>query len=165
MTAIERYGEPGDCDVVVAFPLGREAMAVLTARLGPGFEVRDIRQAGTDVDVVLCPPVSPQAIRHLKAEFPDATIVALELDDLLAEVRGPVQRVLDAGADAYYVAPSLDSLGAYLRELAPRRARRGLVARSVTAESPEVAALPADLGDAVPDAGTTVVDPVARTDR
>jgi hypothetical protein len=105
--------------VVVAFPLGPDAVAVLADRLGRAFAVRDIRGEGPPADLVLAPPCSPQAIGHLKRQFPGAAVVIVEIEDLLrgVEVGGPVSRALAAGADAYYVAPSTEALGSFLSAL------------------------------------------------
>lgn len=105
--------------VVVAFPLAADAVAVLAERLGSGFGVRDVRADGPAADIVLAPPCSPQAIGHLKQAFPGASVVIVELEDLLRGVSlgGPVSRSLDAGADAYYVARSTEALGAFLGSL------------------------------------------------
>jgi hypothetical protein len=105
--------------LVVAFPLGADAIAVLADRLGSGFAVRDIRTDGPPPDVVLAPPSSPQLIGHLRHQFPGAVVVITELEDLLrgVHVGGPVSRALAAGADAYYVAPSTEALGAFLAAL------------------------------------------------
>src|SRR4051794_10715468 len=88
--------------LVVAFPLGADAVAVLADRLGSGFAVRDIRADGPAPDIVLAPPCSPQAIAHLKGQFPGAAVVIVELEDLLrgVDLGGPVSRSLAAGADA-----------------------------------------------------------------
>lgn len=105
--------------LVVAFPLGDDAVAVLGERLGRQFSVRDVRADGPPPDIVLAPPCSPQAIGHLKREFGGAAVVIVELEDLLRGVNlgGPVSRSLAAGADAYYVAPSMEALGAFLAAL------------------------------------------------
>ena len=113
--------------LVVAFPLGDDAVAALADRLGSGFAVRDIRADGPPADIVLAPPSSPQLIGHLKQQFPGAIVVITELEDLLRGVHlgGPVSRALDAGADAYYVAKSTEALGTFLAAL-PRAAREAL---------------------------------------
>lgn len=105
--------------LVVAFPLGDDAVAVLAERLGGGFAVRDIRSEGPPADIVLAPPSSPQLIGHLKRLHPGAVVVITELEDLLRGVAlgGPVSRALDAGADAYYVARSTEALGSFLAAL------------------------------------------------
>lgn len=116
--------------LVVAFPLGDEAVAVLAERLGGGFAVRDIRTEGPAADIVLAPPSSPRLIGHLKRQFPDAVVVITELEDLLRGVDfgGPVRRALDAGADAYYVARSIEALGSFLGAL-PLAGREALAAQ------------------------------------
>lgn len=115
--------------LVVAFPLGDDAVAVLADRLGSGFAVRDIRAEGPPPDIVLAPPGSPQLIARLKHRFPEAVVVITELEDVARGVRlgGPVSRVLDAGADAYYVARSTQALGSFLGAL-PRSDRAGALA-------------------------------------
>jgi len=116
--------------LVVAFPLGDDAVAVLADRLGRGFAVRDIRADGPAPDIVLAPPGSPQLIGHLKREYPDAIVVITELEDLGRGVKlgGPVSRSLDAGADAYYVAKSTEALGTFLGAL-PLAGREALAAQ------------------------------------
>lgn len=138
---LDPAGPGAQREVVVTFPLDDEAIAVLSERLGPGFSVRDMRADGPPADLVLAPPCSPQAIGHLKRAYLGAQLVIVELDDLLrgVELRGPVSRSLAAGADAYYVAPSTEALGAFLsalsrdpsvatREVAATSTRRGLEA-------------------------------------
>ena len=116
--------------LVVAFPLGDDAVAVLADRLGSGFAVRGIRADGPAADIVLAPPSSPQLIGLLKRRFPDAVLVITELEDLLRDVHlgGPVSRALDAGADAYYVAKSTEALGSFLGAL-PLAGREALAAQ------------------------------------
>ena len=113
--------------LVVAFPLGDDAVAVLGERLGGGFAVRDIRADGPPADIVLAPPSSPQLIGRLKRLHPDAVVVVTELEDLLRgiDLGGPVSRALDAGADAYYVAKSTEALGTFLGAL-PLGARQAM---------------------------------------
>ena len=108
--------------VVAAVPLKRRARAFLADQLGDGFHLLDIREAGKHADVVLCPPCSPQAIGRLTSAFPTARVVVMELQDLEhgIDIRGPVGRVLDAGAAAYYIAPSAAALGEFLTVLDER---------------------------------------------
>lgn len=108
--------------VVIAFPLGAEAVAVVADRLGAGFAVRDIRAEGPAADLVVSPPCSPQAIGHLKRAFPNAALVVVEIEDLLrgVDLGGPVSRSLAAGADAYYVAGSSEALGDFLARMPVR---------------------------------------------
>ncbi|MGI8794013.1 MAG: hypothetical protein ACR2H3_12720, partial [Acidimicrobiales bacterium] len=126
MSEIERRDQPPAArprprrsEVVAAVPLRKKARAYLADQLGDGFHLVDIREAGDDADVVLCPPCSPQAIGRLNAAFPSARVVVMELQDLEhgIDIRGPVGRVLDAGATAYYVAPSAAALGLFLHQL------------------------------------------------
>ncbi|MDY7106922.1 MAG: hypothetical protein S0880_37585 [Actinomycetota bacterium] len=105
--------------VVAALPLKDETRAHLADRLGPGHEVVDIRDAGTEADIVLTPSASPRTIAKLKATFGDAHVIVVELEDWQhgIDLGGPVTRALEAGADAYYVAESLDSLAKVLGAL------------------------------------------------
>ncbi len=132
--------------LVVAFPLGADAVAVLAERLGGDFALRDIRAEGPAADIVLAPPCSPQAIGHLKGQYPGAALVIVELDDLLRNVRlgGPVSRSLDAGADAYYVAPSTEALGEFLSAL-PLAGREAIVAMDQPVALPPARASDASL--------------------
>jgi hypothetical protein len=61
---------------------------------------------------VLTPSCSPQLIGALKRKYNGARVVIVELDDwdLDIELRGPVKRLLRAGADAYVLADSLEEL-------------------------------------------------------
>lgn len=123
VSEIERAGaRPERAIVVAAVPLKRRAREFLSGQLGDGFELVDIRDAGEHADVVLCPPCSPQAITRLTGAFPDARLVVMELQDLAhgIDIRGPVGRALDAGAAAYYIAPSAAALGEFLRALDER---------------------------------------------
>jgi hypothetical protein len=81
--------------------------------VGGGFRIIDIREA----DGHERPSASPQLLGKLPAAFPDARVLVVELTDLEHDVRlgGPVTRALDAGADTYLVARSLEQL-AELRE-------------------------------------------------
>lgn len=67
--------------------------------------------------LVSAPSASPQLLGKLQVAFPDARIVVVELTDLEHDVHlgGPVTRALDAGADTYLVARSLEELAAVLR--------------------------------------------------
>lgn len=112
----------GPSVVVAAVPLKRRAREHLAEALGAGFVLQDIRDAGEHADVVLCPPCSPQAIGRLVSAFPGARLVVVELQDLEhgIDIRGPVGRILDGGASAYYLAPSAAALGQFLTALDAR---------------------------------------------
>lgn len=105
--------------MVVAFPLGDAALTALGNRAGAGVVVRDIRQPGPDPHLVLCPPSSPQLISQVRHQYPRAEVIVVELEDWLRSihVRGPVGRILDAGAATYFVAPSTEALAGFLTQL------------------------------------------------
>lgn len=110
--------------VVVAFPIGDEALALLGDRTGGRVVVRDIRQPGPPPQLVLCPPSSPQLIGLVRRQFPRAAVVVVELEEWLRtiHVQGPITRALDAGAATYYVAPTTVALAGFLTELAAGQA-------------------------------------------
>jgi hypothetical protein len=103
--------------VVAAFRLSRPVVAHLETLVGGGCQVIDIREADGHERLVLAPPASLQLLGKLHAAFPDARVLVVELTDLEHDVRlaGPVTRALDAGADAYLVARSLEELAALMR--------------------------------------------------
>lgn len=150
--------------LVVAFPLGDNAVAVLADRLGSGFAVRDIRADGPPADIVLAPPSSPQLIGHLRRQFPGALVVITELEDLLhgVDLGGPVSRALDAGADAYYVAKSTEALGTFLGALP--LAGRGALAEQDQPVALGTAAEIDDLVARVREVATPEPAPVRRSD-
>ena len=150
--------------LVVAFPLGDDAVAVLADRLGSGFAVRDIRTDGPAADIVLAPPSSPQLIGRLKQRFPEAIVVITELEDLLRgiDLGGPVSRALDAGADAYYVAKSTEALGSFLGAL-PLAGREALAAQDQPVALGSAAEID-DLVARVKEAATPEPAPVRRSD-
>jgi len=102
--------------VVAALPLKKKARAALAALLGDGFLLRDIRDTVYHADVVLAPAVSPQTIGALKAAFPSARVIVVELEDWNFDITlgGPVTRARKAGADEYVTASSLERLSDYL---------------------------------------------------
>ena len=153
--------------LVVAFPLGDDAVAVLADRLGGGFAVRDIRRDGPPADIVLAPPSSPQLIGHLKRQFPGALIVLTELEDLLrgVDLRGPVSRSLDAGADAYYVARSTEALGAFLAALPLRDEGRAALAAQAQPMAIGAATGVDDLVARFREVAAATPEPAPRSDR
>jgi hypothetical protein len=102
--------------VVSALPLGRQQLDVLGRQLGSGSRILDIRDVDEAADVVLCPPCSPQTIGRLRAMFPAARVIAVELHDEEAglHVEGPVGRILAGGAAGYLLASSGKSIASYL---------------------------------------------------
>jgi hypothetical protein len=116
---IESHAGDRPLEVVAALPLSRRSRERLAEQLGPGFHLVDIRRCGDSADVVLAPQCSPQTIGRLTGMFPGARVVVIELQDWAhgIDIPGPVSRALDAGAAAYYVAPSAAALGEFLRGL------------------------------------------------
>ncbi len=86
-----------------------------------------MNSAPTSADVLLIPAVSPQLIASLRERFPHAKMIIAEIEDdeLGVSYRGPVSRLLDAGADSYlssstipHLAKQLDQAVARLNEIA-----------------------------------------------
>ncbi|MDN5726533.1 MAG: ATP-binding protein [Propionibacteriales bacterium] len=109
--------------VVTAMSLSARARAELGSRLGPGHVVRDIRDAGNTADIVLAPAASPQTLSGLRAMFPGATVLVGELSDEDFGVHhpGPIGRMLEGGADGYFVMPGLEVAAAVTRDVAAGR--------------------------------------------
>ena len=96
--------------IVTALPLKKAARERLARLLDA--RVLDVREPFDEPDMVLTPACSPQLIGALKHKYHGARVVIVELDDwdLDIELGGPVKRLLDAGADAYVLADSVDEL-------------------------------------------------------
>jgi hypothetical protein len=107
--------------VVTALPLKRRGRQRLQEQLGD-VDVRDIRDVVFEASLVLAPACSPQAIAKLKAAFPTARLVVVELEDwdFGISLPSPVKRLLNAGADAYVLADSIDDLAEQLLPTATR---------------------------------------------
>jgi hypothetical protein len=101
--------------VVCAIPLDAEAMGRLATKLGDVHLV-DVRDVIDDAAAVLAPPCSPQTLGRLQSMYPSAKVVVVELEDVEhgIELGGPVTRLLDAGAQGYLTASSLDDLARQL---------------------------------------------------
>lgn len=126
--------------VVTALPLRADARERLSRLLGA--RVVDIRDEGDTAELVLTPSSSPQLVGRLAHRYPGARIVVVELDDweLGIEMGGPVRRLLDAGAEAYVVADSIDEL-----------AERLLAGRTRIADAPDRPAAAIRSGTSVDD--------------
>lgn len=132
--------------MVLTFPVPDGAHDELAAQLGPGHTVRDIRTPGPAPDVVLCPSTSPQAIHRLRAEFPGAEVIIVEVQEWFG---GPVTRAMDAGASGYLIAASPAALGDLLRGEPPPASHDRH--EGIASDTAERAALPAaDEGSAIP---------------
>jgi len=89
--------------VATAMELSRTARDRLAEQFGEGFLVLDLHDAPSSADVLLVPPISPQLLGALRAQFPSARVLVAEIEDeeLGVHYAGPVTRMLEAGADAY----------------------------------------------------------------
>ena len=89
--------------VATAMELSRTARERLAEQFGEGFLVLDLHEAPSSADVLLVPPISPQLLGALRAQFPSARVLVAEIEDeeLGVHYAGPVTRMLEAGADAY----------------------------------------------------------------
>lgn len=107
--------------VVTALPLKKKARERLEAQLD-GARVVDIRTTVERADLVLAPSCSPQTLAGLKDAYPDARVVVVEIEDweFGVDLSGPVKRLLDAGADGYLTADSVDDLADQLSPSRPR---------------------------------------------
>lgn len=96
--------------IVTALPLRRAARQRLSELLEA--RVLDVREPCEHPDLVLAPACSPQLIAALGHMYNGAQVVVVELDDWEFDIDlpGPVKRILQAGADAYVLADSLDDL-------------------------------------------------------
>lgn len=102
--------------VATAMKLPAAARTSLSTELGPDYIVLDMNSAPATADVLLVPPVSPQLIRQLGARFPRARIVVTEIEDpaLGVSFRGPISRLLDAGAEGYLASTAIPQLARQL---------------------------------------------------
>jgi antitoxin (DNA-binding transcriptional repressor) of toxin-antitoxin stability system len=102
--------------VATAMKLPESARTSLSAELGTDYIVVDLHAAPATADVLLVPPISPQLIGNLRAMFPAARIIVTEIEDdtLGVSYRGPVRRMLDAGAEVYLDSTSVLQLARQL---------------------------------------------------
>lgn len=138
-----RAGQPRR-RVVVTFALPADAGCRLSELLGAGFELVDIKVSEGDEDVVLVPSSSRQLTGKLRAAFPDAALLVVEVEDIAHDIKlgGQVLRTLDAGADGYFLARSVDELAAIVDRASGRIG---------SADAPEPAALTAGVADELSD--------------
>lgn len=141
--------------MVVTFPLRPDAKRRLSEVLGAEFELIDIKRSSGDEDIVLVPSTSRQLVGELRAVFPDAAMLVVEVEDVAmgVELGGQVIRTLDAGADGYFVARSVDELAAIVDQAADRMAT----------ESANPAALPSAAEDELSEVLDTLLRARQRT--
>ncbi|TCO59480.1 hypothetical protein [Actinocrispum wychmicini] len=102
--------------VATAMKLSTSARTALSAQLGADYIVLDLHTAPTTADVLLAPPASPQLIGGLRSMFPKARVIIAEIEDdtLGVSYRGPVRRMLDAGAETYLTSTTIPRLAQQL---------------------------------------------------
>ena len=144
-------GGPQRRRVVVTFALRAAAERRLAEMLGADLELVDIKASTGDEEIVLVPSTSRQLVGKLREAFPQAAVLAVEVEDDALGVKfgGQVLRTLDAGADGYFVARSVDELASIVDRAAERLP---------STESPE----PAALGAAADDDLSAVLDELLR---
>ena len=109
--------------VATAMKLSASARMSLSAELGSDYLVLDLHSAPATADVLLVPPVSPQLIGGLRAQFPKARVVLAEVEDaeLGVSYHGPVRRLLDAGAETYLTSANVPHLARQLDHAVTQR--------------------------------------------
>lgn len=112
--------------VATAMELSDGARTKLSDELGTEYIVLDMHSAPATADVLLVPPISLQLLASLREMFPSARVVVAELDDpeLGVSYRGPVRRMVDAGAELYLASTTVPHLA---RQLGEAVAVRGLL--------------------------------------
>lgn len=102
--------------VVTAMKLSDAARGRLSAELGSDYIVLDLDEAPDTAEVLLVPPISLQLLESLRARFPAARVIVAEFADreLGVDYRGPVQRMIDAGVEAYLASTALPRLARQL---------------------------------------------------
>jgi hypothetical protein len=102
--SLDRGREPEGVKVVVTtMRMSDAARTRLSDAFGDSYLVVDFADAPSTADVVLTHPVSTQLINRWTLMFPQARILVTEIldEELGLDVRGPVGRLLDAGAHGY----------------------------------------------------------------
>ena len=133
---------PGVKVVATGMKVTEQVRAYLSAALGDGFAVVDIRTAPETIDALLVPPLSAQALGILRGEFPSARLIVAELDDADSGtwIAGPVTRAMAAGAHAYLTPGTLGDLADEVRGIVEGRDDRALPPVANHAGVPEIEA-------------------------
>jgi hypothetical protein len=95
-------GEADHHLAAVMFPTSSADRATLRATFGEEWDLEDGRRVEHPGLVVLRPS-SPQTVAAVRAQFPDARVVVVELPASVRYPCGPILRSLGAGADEYVV--------------------------------------------------------------
>ncbi|GAA1967007.1 hypothetical protein [Catenulispora subtropica] len=121
--ARDRTARPDVTVVVTAMKLSETVRGRLSGELGSDYIVLDLDVAPDTAEVLLVPPISLQLLDSLRARFPAARVIVAEFEDpeLGVDYRGPVQRMIDAGAEAYLASTTLTRLAAQLEKTVSRR--------------------------------------------
>lgn len=103
--------------VVTTMRMSDAARTRLSDAFGDAYVVVDFADAPATADVVLTHPSSPQLVGQMAMMFPQARILITEIldEELGLDVRGPVGRLLDAGADAYLPRRPVEQLAENVR--------------------------------------------------
>jgi antitoxin (DNA-binding transcriptional repressor) of toxin-antitoxin stability system len=129
-TVVSAGPAPAETDnvtvVATSMKLSPAARLALSEQLGPDYVVLDMHKAPTTADVVLVPPVSPQLIGSLRAMYPKARVVVVEIEDPTLGIRyeGPVQRLIDAGAETYIASTTIPRMATQLDRVVTRNHRQ-----------------------------------------
>jgi antitoxin (DNA-binding transcriptional repressor) of toxin-antitoxin stability system len=121
-------GDEGVMVVATSMKLSDSARTKLSNELGAEYIVLDMHDAPSTADVLLVPPISPQLLGNLREMFPRARVVIAELEDpeLGISYRGPVRRLIDAGAELYLASTTVPHLARQLGEAVSARAELGM---------------------------------------
>lgn len=117
--------------VATAMKLSQTARRRLADEFGADYVVLDLMEAPETTDVLLIHPVSPQLLGQLRASFPQARIIVVEIDDeeLGVDYTGPVSRLLQAGASAYLPPRSVADIASIVHDHLTGEAAPALQAR------------------------------------
>jgi antitoxin (DNA-binding transcriptional repressor) of toxin-antitoxin stability system len=119
---VPRAGD-GVTVVATAMKLSETIRTSLSSELGADYIVLDMETAPETSDILLVPPISLQLLEALRARFPQARVMVVEVEDpeLGLDYRGPVRRMLDAGAEAYLASTTLPRLARQLERAVTHR--------------------------------------------
>ena len=114
--------------VVTTMRMSDAARTRLSEAFGPSYLVLDFADAPATADIVLAQAVSPQLMNIWARMFPHARILVTEIldDELGLDVRGPVGRLLDAGAHGYLPPRPVEQIAREVHGYLASRARSEL---------------------------------------
>lgn len=114
--------------VVTTMRMSDAARTRLSDAFGDSYLVVDFADAPSTADVVLTHPVSTQLTHRWTLMFPQARILVTEIldEEFGLDVRGPVGRLLDAGAHAYLPRRPVEQLAQNVHQYLVSHDRREL---------------------------------------